>query len=213
VEPGKRELRHAGDCSRSIFQNAVWGTGSHSLGRRGTNVMMPNTKNSDAPPRTTLEALGRVVLGFNELDLVITTQVEVYMGCESEELANLFIRDLRFGDKVDRLKALLRVHADRTGLGRSRLVSALNATLGEVKECANKRNQLVHGIVRFDATTKCFVSTLKGKEYVLRTRALNELAESMLRVSVKLVLLCLRFTEALGAAYKERGTSEFFANP
>lgn len=174
---------------------------------------MLKMKNSDEPPRTTLEALGRVVLSFNELELVITNQVEVYIGCESEELASLFVRDLRIGDKVDRLRALMRIHAEKTDLGRSRLVSALNATLDAAKKCATQRNQLTHGIVRFDATRECFVSKLKGKEYLLRTKALNELAESMLKVSVDLVLLCLRFTEMLGSAYKERGTSVFFANP
>lgn len=174
---------------------------------------MGNKKSTDEPPRPTLEALGRVVLRLNELELVITGQMEVYIGCESEELVGLFIRDLRFNDKADKLRALIRAHAEKTGMERAGLVSALTSILDDAKKCATLRNKLAHGIVRFDATKRCFVSTLKGKEYVLRTKALNELAETMFKLSVKLVLLCLRFTEALGAAYKERGTSQYFANP
>jgi hypothetical protein len=178
-----------------------------------TILLMATAKKRDEPPRPTLEALGRVMLRLNELEFVIATQLEIFVGCESEELVTVLIRDLRFVDKTDKLRALIRVHACETSLDKSPLVAALNSTLDDAKKCATQRNQLAHGIVRFDERKKCFVSTLKGKEYVLRTRALNELAETMFRVSARLFLLCIRFTEALGSAYKERGTRRYFTHP
>lgn len=158
-----------------------------------------------------LEALGRLMLSFTELDLVITMQLEVYVGCESDQLAGLFIRDLRFTDKVAKFRALIRIHADNTGLSSSRVVRHINAILDRATECAKGRNHLAHGLVRFDTLKKCFVSTLKEKEYVLRTKALNDLAASMTDISAGLFVACIAFTDAIAPRYLERGTSEYFA--
>jgi hypothetical protein len=122
-----------------------------------------------------------------------------------------FFNSRVFGDKVDKLRGLINVHATKADLGTSLLIKALNNVLNRAKQSAEKRNHLVHGLVRFDRERRCFISQLKGKEITLRTNALNELAESMLRLMTDLIFLSLKLVDALAPAYDKRGIGGPFA--
>ena len=109
------------------------------------------------------EAIGRLTLGFNELETVLDTCLP-YILQNPEWSVCLLMADKghRFSDKIERFIKVLKAILEERPIAESRIKS-VTSLLAKAKHIATKRNEYVHSVAYIDfRVNKRMIRNKKG---------------------------------------------------
>lgn len=146
------------------------------------------------------EAIGRITLGFNELEEVIEDYLASFIESQEAEVALCIAAEDLFNRKIDRLRKLIKALCI-VYPAMSEQAEKVVQMFGKAKAFATKRNNYVHAYVTEDNQTKRpMLRFRKSQPVACDEEELNTLATEMRGFAADLSYQCFELLEVRDVA-------------